>query len=1096
MIDVIEILVSINGAKATMLEEIYSNNANQYRALIKFEDDSWNNYDKMIVFDRVKNYDTPIGIMVEEDNKELIEIIDQQSFYCVIPWEVLTQPGYFTISIHGALDNNQKSLTIKNKFTIYDGGNTTIYPRVPTPNMYEQLLEKVKEVSNKVDINTKSDAGRTTPEGGEIFNDYENNRALAPYTSVKGYENTAGGRAFKVLNINRENKTVEEALIDNVSIINEYDVVFNNVSLEENTNYRLILKGSIYNNKYTSNINENIISIPEWREHPLLNDVPLILSFPEIYYDVGTLYDNDNYSAGFILINSNSQNNIDFIIQQMSGNGWAKHNLSLSISKIITSNMFLINICDTTGIEIGDKVSIYSITTKKVYSDCGTITNIDANIITIENLPEEVLSLKNNDITHIYFSNKLELNGDIILGMGASAEGGSVVDDNDGRTYYNKSIGVRSHVEGSGNLSLNYDTHVEGSLNIASGNQAHAGGYRTISTGYQTFTMGNGTEADGHQALATGSNTKATGQQSSAFGSGTEASGNQSDAKGSGTKAIGGQSSAKGYKTEATGEQSDAAGHSTKATAGRAHAGGLYSNAMHNQSFVHGTRLETGADSQFVVGKYNGADSGALFIVGNGSPQYGETVWSDPEGYRSNAFTVNADGTASVQSADIDRYNAVVSSGLLKSYVNSFYYDKIVPNLIGKKYGTGVILNNDNNKVGQFSVATGYLTKAVGEHSLTIGHSTETNGARSFAGGLYSFANGGQSFVHGTRLIANANDQFVIGKFNKEDTNAVFIVGWGTGDTWNGTTRNGKNIFSIQTDGTALIGNTNINIDNAAVTSKLLKEYVSENGKSPWDSQSEMLFSGKYTLTINNAAFGETNPISYPSINIKSPLYGNYQLAVEDFEIDITPYHIRIYDNNNFNGVTLTSNGEIKISGAAAYGDNSITLNRGEITDIDTDWDSMMNEPVITKKSITWKDLFTTVNKFKYINLTDYVKNTDYATNDKAGLVRPTNGLTIIGKNNDGIGLVAATNTYIDSRTKNIGAITPSNLDYAVKVGITTNTEVLTDEEKNNAQEWLGIKNYVNDDGLTYNGNTISWNRLFAAIEKVESLVDVSTNGQ
>lgn len=186
MIDIIEILVSINGAKATMLEEIYSNNANQYRALIKFEDDSWNNYDKMIVFDRVKNYDTPIGIMVEEDNKELIEIIDQQSFYCVIPWEVLTQPGYFTISIHGALDNSQKSLTIKNKFTIYDGGNATIYPRVPTPNMYEQLFGKVKELSKKIDVNTKSDAGRTTPEGGEIFNDYETNQALGLWSHVEG----------------------------------------------------------------------------------------------------------------------------------------------------------------------------------------------------------------------------------------------------------------------------------------------------------------------------------------------------------------------------------------------------------------------------------------------------------------------------------------------------------------------------------------------------------------------------------------------------------------------------------------------------------------------------------------------------------------------------------------------------------------------------------------------------------------------------------------------------------------------------------------------------------------------------------------------
>lgn len=186
MIDVIEIIVSINGAKTTMSEQIYSNNANQYRALVKFEDESWENYDKMIVFDRVKNYDTPIAIMVNNDNKDFIEIVDNQSFYCVIPWEVLTQPGYFSISIHGTLDDSQKSISIKDKITIYDGGNATIYPRVPTPNIYEQLLGIVKEVSNRVDINTKSDAGRTTPEGGEIFNDYETNQALGLWSHVEG----------------------------------------------------------------------------------------------------------------------------------------------------------------------------------------------------------------------------------------------------------------------------------------------------------------------------------------------------------------------------------------------------------------------------------------------------------------------------------------------------------------------------------------------------------------------------------------------------------------------------------------------------------------------------------------------------------------------------------------------------------------------------------------------------------------------------------------------------------------------------------------------------------------------------------------------
>ena len=38
--------------------------------------------------------------------------------------------------------------------------------------------------------------------------------------------------------------------------------------------------------------------------------------------------------------------------------------------------------------------------------------------------------------------------------------------------------------------------------------------------------------------------------------------------------------------------------------------------------------------------------------------------------------------------------------------------------------------------------------------------------------------------------------------------------------------------------------------------------------------------------------------------------------------------------------------------------------------------------------------------------------------------------------------------------------ITPTYLDYAVKVGLTTNTETLTEEEKAKAQTWLGLGTY------------------------------------
>ena len=92
-------------------------------------------------------------------------------------------------------------------------------------------------------------------------------------------------------------------------------------------------------------------------------------------------------------------------------------------------------------------------------------------------------------------------------------------------------------------------------------------------------------------------------------------------------------------------------------------------------------------------------------------------------------------------------------------------------------------------------------------------------------------------------------------------------------------------------------------------------------------------------------------------------------------------------------------------------------------------------------------------------DLSAYVKNTDYATESKAGVVKQyynkwTSGIDF---SNDGtIKIAKAENGDINAKVSETMPIVPKNLDYAVKVGITTNTETLTDEEKANACDWLG----------------------------------------
>lgn len=99
--------------------------------------------------------------------------------------------------------------------------------------------------------------------------------------------------------------------------------------------------------------------------------------------------------------------------------------------------------------------------------------------------------------------------------------------------------------------------------------------------------------------------------------------------------------------------------------------------------------------------------------------------------------------------------------------------------------------------------------------------------------------------------------------------------------------------------------------------------------------------------------------------------------------------------------------------------------------------------------------------------ITDCVKFTDYATTDKAGVVKNAGeayGIRIGANGN--ISLSHATNAEILNKT--VGkAIMVCDVDYAVKVGITTNTETLTDDttdedgnvvegEKTKACKWLG----------------------------------------
>lgn len=132
-------------------------------------------------------------------------------------------------------------------------------------------------------------------------------------------------------------------------------------------------------------------------------------------------------------------------------------------------------------------------------------------------------------------------------------------------------------------------------------------------------------------------------------------------------------------------------------------------------------------------------------------------------------------------------------------------------------------------------------------------------------------------------------------------------------------------------------------------------------------------------------------------------------------------------------------------------------------------------------------------------NLADnYVKNTDYAKPSVAGIVYTNDnfGLTM-GWSSGSEGLirvVTATEKNIEEKTNQFRPITPTNLDYAVKTSLTTNTETLTDEEKLNAQTWLGIpENYVKNTDIA-TASTAGISRIFPVNNAKDTGVGLTGN--
>lgn len=235
-------------------------------------------------------------------------------------------------------------------------------------------------------------------------------------------------------------------------------------------------------------------------------------------------------------------------------------------------------------------------------------------------------------------SNESTKSGAITLGYGNKNAG-----------FNSTAIGALNNITGDSAFAYGYKNAVYGDFGVALGQEnivgkegddsitdGFAGGILSQATGKGAFAFGNECKALAEYSIALGGDctVEEAGVRGIAVGNNCTVKGKYGFACGSWTEAKR-YAFACGDTTHATGDNSFAEGWNTYATKESAHAQGTDTQANHKNSHAGGLGTKTGRDSQMVIGQYNGENTDAYFVVGNGTD----------DGHRSNAFSVCDDGS-------------------------------------------------------------------------------------------------------------------------------------------------------------------------------------------------------------------------------------------------------------------------------------------------------------------------------------------------------------------------------------------------------------------------------------------------------------------
>ncbi len=363
------------------------------------------------------------------------------------------------------------------------------------PDGYNVQIDPDGEIITPGDI-----IGMSTPDDGEIFNDYENNEGNAEFSHAEGSVTRAGARAFRIIGCDTVNKTFTLDSTEGISQWWTYSC-------------------------YMARDFENFGKVSE-----IINDTTIAV---DTIPTTGTIVEGSSY----LWFATHSE--VGTI-----GIGTGSHSEGIS-NKALQ---------DGSHSEGRDNISNgkYSHTEGR-----GNTAHYGAHAEGQNNKAIGILSHAEGYETEANGANShTEGTFTFTNGKDAHAEGNvtkAIGDNSHAEGYGNKASGVSSHAEGNQTTASGTASHSEGFLTTATGKYSHSEGQSTTASGESTHAEGKSTTASGNFAHAEGNGTIATGNNSHAEGYETEASGADGHAEGRNTKAVGNFSHAAGYGTQADG---------------------------------------------------------------------------------------------------------------------------------------------------------------------------------------------------------------------------------------------------------------------------------------------------------------------------------------------------------------------------------------------------------------------------------------------------------------------------------------------------------------------------------------------------------------